>query len=96
MRGTVAKRLRRKVWGARKDWDFEVGLHPRLRSYVISSMQLTHVPRFVEGEEGDEGVIKTSDGKFAVFKMVEFEYFGPIFEADRREYRKLKRRHRGC
>lgn len=95
MNGRRAKRLRREVWGPRKDWSEERGLHPRLRSYVISETFLKLVPKLVEAEEGETATLRDDHGKKYLQKMVEFEYYGPWFEGDRREYQRLKRRH-GC
>ncbi len=94
MNGRKAKRLRREIWGERKDWDLEEGLHPRARSYVISFNCTKLIPKVVEDGEGNVNLLQGTlpgGGKFA-YKFVEWEYYGPIYDGDRREYQRLKRR----
>jgi len=78
MNGRKAKAARRKIWGPRKDWDFEGGFHPRTRNYVVTENLTTPMVKV--------------DNKTGKLIEVEFEYYGPIIEADRKDYQHAKRR----
>ncbi len=97
MRGTVAKRLRRLVYGPRSEWTKEgyFPCHPAVRGYTIMTRYQRTVPKLIlASDDPGEGQLLASfmqNGKKMNYRYVAFEINGR-FEADteRQEYRKAK------
>jgi hypothetical protein len=91
MRGTKAKKLRRQIYGPRSEWQ-EGAMHPRERRYIVSKEVVTLIPSMTSIKEPNSIPMgKGADGKPLYMKYVDWAYFGPIFDPERRALRRLKR-----
>ncbi len=102
MRGTVAKRLRREVYGPRSEWTEEGYFinHPSARAYTIMKQYQKIIPRLFEADkdpgtdEEKAGSIKIPgpEGKLMNYRYVPWNYNGEtLADTERRKYQCAKK-----